>query len=212
MKYVKYVLLGMIVCFLLGCSDKGVIAETYTMKKVVPAGVEGVFNCVALGEDKVYLNSYVWDEDTEEYSARLYCLNDQQDPRLDFNSINITSNDADGIIALDDKGFLQIGHEMGQESSFLAKYVLDIPTSKETIVLGGIYIDQEVVEQAYAFNNSNEEYEIQIKDYAAGNEDLGLDEILNQLNADIVKGKQLDIISLESLPVETYMERKVWIW
>ena len=182
------------------------------MKKVVPAGVEGVFNCVALGEDKVYLNSYVWDEDTEEYSARLYCLNDQQDPRLDFNSINITSNDADGIIALDDKGFLQIGHEMGQESSFLAKYVLDIPTSKETIVLGGIYIDQEVVEQAYAFNNSNEEYEIQIKDYAAGNEDLGLDEILNQLNADIVKGKQLDIISLESLPVETYMERKVWIW
>lgn len=401
MKSVKTCLLCIITMMLMiaGCSPKGQSKESYVMKRIVPEGVEGVYNCFALDDNYVFVNSYVWDETVQEYEAKLYCLTkeyqllreipvsiveygfinqmmvlkNQQllleiekldekgnyletvlaildengkvnqlkalseliyegdqirkimvidhssvilasqnklyffdsnltsekiidaqeeietagltsngkivclspakyddvksrileniyDPQLgrwekssyanlvrgnyginvingigsyyyfvndigiygvdekgksefliDFRKNNISVNDVRGTIALSDNEFLRIGVDQENDTTYFAKYYKGIPEEKKTIILGGIYVNPGITEQVIAFNNSNDEFEVQIKDYAENQGDLSVTDLIDRVNADIVRGAGPDIIYLDSLPLVDYVKKGILV-
>lgn len=397
MKSIKFELLSaiIIVLMLAGCSPKGQSKESYVMKKIVPEGVEGIYNCFALDDDGIYVNSYVWNEAVLGYEAKLYhldkeyqllkeipvniidyafinqllILDNQQllleiekldeegnyletvlavldengnvkqlkalseiagegdqirkimvrdhssvilasqnklyfldlnldrvnvvdapeeietagltqngkivclspakyddvksrifenryDPQagkwdepayvnlirgndginiingidnyyyfvndvgiygvsekgkseflIDFRTSNVSINDVQGIAALKGNEFLRIGVDQEKETTYFAKYYKGVPEAKKTIVLGGICVDQGIVEQVYAFNNSNDEYVIQVKDYAENQGDLSVTDLIDRVNAEIVSGAGTDIICLDALPITDYVKK-----
>ncbi|MCR5458284.1 MAG: extracellular solute-binding protein [Acetatifactor sp.] len=397
MKSVKFKLLSAIITVLMlaGCSLKGQSKESYVMKKIVPKGIEGTYNCFAMDENKIYLNSYVWNEAVLGYEAKLYCLDkefqlleeipvdiieyafieqmlildhqqllleiDKLDEEgnyletvlavldetgnvkqlkavseivgegdqikkimvsdhssvilvsqnklyfldsnlervnivaapeeietagitsngkivclspakyddvksriyencydlqagqwaeptyvnlirgsgrinvingidsyyyfvndvgiygvdekgkseflIDFRASNVSLNDVQEIVALKDDEFLRIGVNQEKETTYFAKYYKGVPETKKTIVLGGIYVSQGITEQVYAFNNSNDEFEIQVKDYSENQGDLSVTDLIDRVNAEFVSGAGPDILYLDALPVMDYVKK-----
>ncbi len=126
---------------------------------------------------------------------------------IDFRTNNISINDMKGIVALSGNEFLRVGVDQENDTTYFAKYYKGVPKEKKTIVLGGIYINPGIAEQVYAFNNANNEFEIRIKDYSENQDDLSVTDLIDRLNADIVRGAGPDIICLDSLPLADYVKK-----
>lgn len=142
----------------------------------------------------------------------IYGIGKKNDFLLDFRKVNISMNDvnqSNGILALENSEFLMIGYNTDHGDSYLAKFVQGNPDEKETLVLGGINIGDDVKEQVYAFNKKNPGYEIMIRDYAADNANVPMDDIINRLNADLIKGQEIDIVFLDGLPVKDYAKKGI---
>lgn len=75
---------------------------------------------------------------------------------------------------------------------------------KQTITIGGMYMDDSVKTAAVAFNRENKEYRIEIKDYS--NEE----DPQTKMNADILAGNVPDIICLNSLPTSQYIAKGIF--
>lgn len=67
---------------------------------------------------------------------------------------------------------------------------------KQTLVLGGYYIGQDVRSRVIAFNRENQEYRITVKDYSSDMADISA--IGTQLNTDILAGNMPDILLVDS--------------
>ncbi|MBO4457502.1 MAG: extracellular solute-binding protein [Butyrivibrio sp.] len=83
---------------------------------------------------------------------------------------------------------------------------------KTVITLGGVYVDYDIVMEAYRFNKKSDEYRIKVVDYseAVKGEDLNYYEILKKFNVDILSGKAPDIIAFgPSLDVNNYINKGV---
>lgn len=120
---------------------------------------------------------------------------------LDYGASYLTLEDADGIVTMGKDKFLGLIHEDGNGVGYrLAVYSKVDPESianKQTIVYGGIFVQEKVKNEIIEFNKKNKDYKIEIKEYF---------QEYDKLNADIIAGKAPDIFDLSSLPVERYVE------
>lgn len=125
---------------------------------------------------------------------------------VDFVASNMNGQNSSGIIFLPDGTFIATEYDSTTGKAVCSKYTKVDPSTienKKTLVLAGTYIDEQVKEAVIAFNKSNDEYNISIKDYSSG-EDPD-----TQFAADIVAGNIPDIISLNSLSVSQYVGKGV---
>lgn len=126
---------------------------------------------------------------------------DKSTKMLDYGASYLTLEDADGIVPMGDDKFLGLIHEDGNggicKLAVYSKVDPESITNKQTIVYGGIFVQENIKNEIIAFNKKNKEYKIEIKEYL---------QEYDKLNADIIAGKGPDIFDLSSLPVEKYVE------
>ena len=65
----------LLIAFMLtGCGNREKQELSYVVKKIIPAGIEGNYNCISLNQDNLYINSYMLDQSTNELQAKLYIV------------------------------------------------------------------------------------------------------------------------------------------
>ncbi len=123
---------------------------------------------------------------------------------LDYEASYITLEEADRMVPMGEGKFLGLltGSE-NEHSHKLMVYSKVDPASlanKQIITYGGLFVDERVKNEIVAFNKTNKDYKIEIKEYIQEEDPVGA------LNADIIAGNGPDMFQLNDLPVEKYVE------
>lgn len=84
------------------------------------------------------------------------------------------------------------------EIAFLTKKKASDVVQKEELVLGTLYLDQEVRSTVVAFNKSSEKYRITIREYYDRNSDMDYETAVTNMNNELTSGKGPDIVALDS--------------
>lgn len=129
---------------------------------------------------------------------------------MDFMSVNILQDSADSILPLEDGSFVNV--QIVDDA--LTKLVLFSPLSvsdatnaskKQVITYGGLFIDQQVKNAIVAFNQENNGYQIEIKEYFDEQSDITLEDAISRMHADIAAGKMPDILDMSNIAAEEYI-------
>lgn len=137
-----------------------------------------------------------------------YNIKDKQSTKLlDFMASEINSNNTYGIIPIDEENM--IGSGWNEEGTVFTLYKKVDPSQvkdKTTITYGAVWgIDDQIKNAAIKFNKENDKYRIEFKDYSTSGEE----DAQTKMNADIIAGNVPDIIDLNYLPVEQYVEKGI---
>ena len=105
----------------------------------------------------------------------------------------------------------------GEYFSRLTKVNPEDIKERTVITLGGISIRDEVLNEVYKFNRTNDEYRIQVIDYAEDSFSDGLldgdeaDQAINKFNLDVLSGKAPDILAIEDgyADISNYIDKGV---
>ncbi len=131
---------------------------------------------------------------------------------MDFMSVNILQDSADSILPLEDGSFVNV--KMVDDT--LTKLVLFSPSGvaeitndskKQVITYGGLFIDQQVKNAIVDFNQENNGYQIEIKEYFDAQADVSLEDAISRMHADIAAGKIPDILDMSNIAAEEYIEK-----
>ncbi len=81
----------------------------------------------------------------------------------------------------------------------------DVKNGKYTLVVGGVFIGEQIVQLVDGFNMQSDQYYIEIKDYMNDYDDY--DDAIRNLNVDMISNSFCDGYFLNGLEVETYAEK-----
>lgn len=132
-----------------------------------------------------------------------YDIESQKSTKLmDYIASDLTSDNSYNIIPFGKEQFMGINYE-GESSKFVLYTKVDPSTieNKKTISLGLLWGDDTIKRAVVDFNKNNQEYRIEIKDYS------GEEDAVTKMNADITAGNVPDIMGINSMPVEQYIEK-----
>lgn len=134
-----------------------------------------------------------------------YKLEEKKEEKiLDYMASNINSDNAYDIIPFTQGRFL--GRTWDESGTRIVLYHKVDPSTikdKQVITVAMLWIDDTIKRAALEFNKQNDKYQIEIKDYSKEEDSL------TKLNADIVAGNVADIICLNQLPIEQYVQKGV---
>ena len=123
---------------------------------------------------------------------------------VDYVASNMTTDETDGLICIEENQFLGMDNAfMGDSSSGLFLYYkVDSSTiENRTILTIGTFGERKDIKQAaVTFNKRHTDYRIEFKDYLEEDGDG-----ITAMNTDILAGNNLDIIVLNFLPVNQYV-------
>lgn len=125
-------------------------------------------------------------------------------PEMLMNIVNsdLPANNMCFVRIVDDRHFVAIYNDMYDWNQKCAYFTYvepeDIP-DREGLILGGLYIDSDIMAKVIEFNKSNDRYRITLKDYRDYN--VGGDQTAGQsrLSSDITSGQMPDIMMLADI-------------
>lgn len=126
---------------------------------------------------------------------------------MNWVSSNIGGSNINNIVALEDGKFLCSYYDttMGdsaKNSLYLLEKVDPSEVADKTIITyAGLYVDDQVKNQAVRFNKEQDQYQIVVKDYSNSEDSL------KDMNADLLAGDIPDIIDLANLNVDKYIAK-----
>lgn len=130
--------------------------------------------------------------------------NKESNKLLDYEASYITLEEADSMVPMENGKFLGvISGDVTEDNTGLVVYSKVDPASlanRKNIIYGGIAIKEKSKNAIMAFNKKNKDYKIEIKDYIEEKDPIG------RLNADILAGNAPDILELQSLLVQKYVQ------
>ena len=130
---------------------------------------------------------------------------------LDLVDSDVACGGFNSAVLLDDKTVVAAYSDLedwNPKAGILTKVDPADVVEKSAIVVGGIYLDNEVKKRAIEFNKSSDKYRIQLKDYSqfATNDDF--DVVYTKLNNDIISGNMPDIVLVNpSIPFDSYINK-----
>lgn len=124
---------------------------------------------------------------------------------LDYMASEINSNNTYGMMPVDNETIIGSSwNETGSTFTFYKKVDPSQVKDKVTITYGSLWgVDDTVKNAAIKFNKENDKYRIEFKDYGDS------EDAKTKMNADIAAGNIPDIIDLNYLPVEQYVEKGI---
>lgn len=97
------------------------------------------------------------------------------------------------------------------EVAFLKKTKASEVVQKEEIVIGTLYMSQELRSAAVAFNKSNEKYHVTVREYRDQNSDMTYEDAITNMNNDITSADCPDILLLSTeLNIDALAEKGVF--
>lgn len=150
---------------------------------------------------------YAYDPETQTYSELLQWL--QSDMHPDY---------VDNVSMLDEETIAVYYRDWNTSENsivLLKKTPASEVVQKQTLVLGCMGLDQNLQSAIVAFNKSNEEYRIEIKDYSASvdwSQENAYDAYQNaqtQLNNDILTGNAPDLFTATDINLKLFAEKGV---
>ena len=130
-----------------------------------------------------------------------------------YSDINVDYT-ISSIVAISDQEFIANlpDGDSGYNLFRLTKVPADQVKDKATITLAGSFIDYDIRQRAYKFNQENSDYRIKIVDYSSMVEGDDWAEGTKQFNLDIVSGSTPDIMLFASdEPVDSYINKGLFI-
>lgn len=135
-----------------------------------------------------------------------YNMADKEDTKLmDYVASYLTVDRTDKLISTKDNKFLCIVNDLDSEELGIVFYTkVDPSTIADRIIItyGGIVIDESIKQAALDFNRTNKEYQIEFNDYSSNGGDP-----FAKMNTDIIAGNIPDIIDLNYVSFEQYVEK-----
>ena len=129
---------------------------------------------------------------------------------MNFVNSDLMTYSLNSVLEIDDEHFLAGYYDEENKSQFgLFTKVNpeDIP-DKQTILLAGEYVDNEVKKAVVDFNKANEKYRITIKTYYEYNTDEDYTAGSTKLNNDIISGNMPDILLVSTtMPFSSYISK-----
>lgn len=96
------------------------------------------------------------------------------------------------------------------EAAYLKKTKASEVVQKEEVVIGTLYMGQELRAAAVAFNKSNEKYHVSIREYMDRNSDMTYEDAITNLNNEITSGNCPDMLALDmNLSIENLVAKDV---
>lgn len=139
-------------------------------------------------------------------SLKTYDFETNEKQKLfDWISVDIDSNNVYGFgelpgeqywVLLADYGETEVTHEL----VIIRKVKADEALPKQELVLGTMYMEDQMKQAVIAFNKSNENYHITVKSYG----EMDYEDGLKQMSMDLTTGNTLDMIDLLSLDYHQY--------
>ncbi len=130
-----------------------------------------------------------------------------------FSDINVDYT-ISSVVAISDQEFIANlpDGDSGYNLFRLTKVPADQVKDKATITLAGSFIDYDIRQRAYKFNQENSDYRIKIVDYSSMVEGDDWSEGTKQFNLDIVSGSTPDIMLFTTdEPVDSYINKGLFI-
>lgn len=131
---------------------------------------------------------------------------------VNFINSDIDSDSVSKIMKLENGEFLMIGYDYETYES-KAYRLTEVPEDeiKEAIILtyASMYTNYQVKRKIIQFNKSNGEYRIQIRDYSQYSTNENWNAGYDRLNADIIGGDIPDMMSLEGLDYQNYINKGI---
>lgn len=122
---------------------------------------------------------------------------------VDYVASNMSGIDIAGLCPMEDEKFM--GLDENQTNNSLTIYSKSEEyIEKQTLVLGGLWVAEELKEEVIRFNKNNKRYRIEIKDY----NDPEVDQV-TKLTMDIMSGAAPDILFLDNVPIDMYAEKGI---
>ncbi len=125
---------------------------------------------------------------------------------LDWLDSDINGTYVEYTCATEDGKILAVTRDWGTDNTelvLLTKTRASEVQAKEEIVVGVVYMDQEIQAAAVAFNKGSDKYHVTIRAYAGEGDAVNYEDALAKLNSDIVsKDNCPDILSLDSLDAQ----------
>lgn len=122
---------------------------------------------------------------------------------VDYVASNMSNIDIARLCPMENNEF--IGLDENQTNNSLKVYSRSEEyIEKQTVVLGGLGVAEDIKDEAIKFNKNNKKYRIEIKDY----NDPEVDR-LTKLTMDIMSGDAPDILYLDWVPIGMYAEKGI---
>lgn len=128
---------------------------------------------------------------------------------LNYNKSNLLSEEIRYVISESNEGFLILTGSLENGFSNLIQYKKisnDISNEKLQITFGALQFDEQMKRAVVEFNQNNDEYQIQMKEYFDEENGDTVDNAIIKLNADIAKGDVPDILDFGLLS-ERYVSK-----
>lgn len=137
----------------------------------------------------------------EQYLYQYYPETGGADPVISWMDEEIAVEDVQSAKIEEDGSILLVEKIEDEISIFECRPQKKETKEKTELILACVGMDEIVRRQVLSFNQENENYKILVKDYN------GEENPYETLNLDIVSGKQFDIMYLEQMPVEEYIQK-----
>lgn len=144
-----------------------------------------------------------------------YNIGDEEPVQImDFINSDFPSTYINNVVILDDSHMVGYYHDQTDYKIHFAYFTKvnpeDVP-DKNTLVLGCNYLDYNIRRRVIAFNKSNPEYRITVKDYSQYSSIDNYQAGYTQLNNDIISGQMPDILVVNSnMDVKNYINKGVF--
>ncbi len=133
---------------------------------------------------------------------------------MDYVASDLVTTSLDSPAFLDENTFIAGYYDELAEKYDLYKFTKVDPSTianKETLMLGGMWIDTNVRRMVVKFNRNNDNYRILLKDYSNGGDFDDFNEVIKEINNDIVTGNMPDIMFIDSsLDISSYLAKGVF--
>ncbi len=130
--------------------------------------------------------------------------------KMSFVNSDLYVSDMATLVEVDDTTFLSVfyeDYEEGLKAGVLTYVKPEDIQDKAVMVLAGSGISSNLKRRVIAYNRTNDQYRIVIKDYDSYNSYEDYTAGYNQLNNDIITGNMPDILITNNLPVENYASK-----
>lgn len=150
---------------------------------------------------------------SDDYGIYGYNIGDTEITKvMDYISSDFASNYLYQISFVDENTFIAYYYaDGGSVLSKFTKVAAEDVVDKTELVIGCYYLDYTIKQKLVDFNKNNQEYRLNIRDYAMYDTMEDYSQGLTRLNADIVSGNVPDIMILNSqMPFNSYVSKGVF--
>ena len=149
---------------------------------------------------------------SDDYGIYGYNIGDTEITKvMDYISSDFSSNYLYQISFVDENTFVAYYYNDGVVLSKFTKVAPEDVVDKTDLVIGCYYLDYKVKQKLVDFNKNNQEYRLNIRDYAIYDTMDDYTQGLTRLNADIVSGDVPDIMILNNqMPFNSYISKGVF--
>lgn len=129
-------------------------------------------------------------------------------PVMNYINSDLASANVQKVAMVDEESFIGVYNDINYKTKmavFTKVNPEDIP-DKQVLVLGAIYLGNDVRQRVVDFNKTNEKYRITLRDYSKYNTMDDYNASYTQLNNDIISGKMPDILIADNqMPINSYI-------